>query len=420
MDKPHTPHVLVVGAGIGGLTAALSLHAAGIRTTVIESAREIRSLGVGINLQPHAVRELTELGLGDQLAATAIATAETVYVDRFGTRIFTEPRGRESGYHWPQYSVHRGELQALLLSAVRDRLGPDAVRTGTRLVDFEPTPDEVSARTVDRATGRRVEMAADVLVGADGVNSVVRARSHPGEGPLLWSGVRMWRGVTEAEPMLTGRSMVIAHDERGAQFLAYPISRRAAEQGRALLNWVAMVQVAAPGPLPQSAGWNRAVPAADVLPHFVDWTSDWFDVPGLVRASAGILEYPMVDRDPLPAWGEGRVTLLGDAAHPMYPVGANGASQAIVDARVLAYELATADEPLTALTRYEQSRRPTTDAVVLANRRMHQAGRAAATRSTGELARSGMLGTITDTYRETTGADVAALNDRASLTPTRR
>ncbi len=420
MSKPHAPHVLVVGAGIGGLTAALSLHAAGIRTTVIESARKIRPLGVGINLQPQAVRELTELGLGGQLAATAIATAETVYVDRSGTRIFAEPRGRERGYRWPQYSVHRGELQTLLLSAVRDRLGADAVRTGTRLVDLTQNPAAVSAQAVDRATGRRVEITADVLVGADGVNSAVRARSHPGEGPLLWSGVRMWRGVTEAAPLLTGRSMVIAHDDRGAQFLAYPISRRAAERGRALLNWVALVQVAEPGPLPEGTGWNRAVPADELLSHFADWTCEWFDVRGLIRGGAEILEYPMVDRDPLPAWGRGRTTLLGDAAHPMYPVGANGASQAIVDARVLAFELATSTDPLTALARYESARRPATDAVVLANRRMHHAGLAAATHGTPDLTRSGTLVKITDTYRDSIGADVATLNDRDSLTPPRR
>ncbi|WP_269854640.1 FAD-dependent monooxygenase [Streptomyces sp. RPT161] len=192
-------------------------------------------------------------------------------------------------------------------------------------------------------------------------------------------------------PKLTGRSMVIAHGDRGVRFLAYPISRRTAERGRALLNWVAMVQVAEPGPLPEGTGWNRALPVDDLLPYFADWTSDWFDVRGLIHGSAEILGYPMVDRDPLPAWGQGRVTLLTDAAHPMYPVGANGASQAIVDARILAFELATNANPLTAAARYELARRPATNAVVLANRKMHHAGLTAAVRDTPDLARSGAL-----------------------------
>ncbi|MFE5120922.1 FAD-dependent monooxygenase [Streptomyces sp. NPDC056669] len=397
--------VLIAGAGIGGLAAALSLHAAGVGTAVVESAREIRPLGVGINLLPHAVRELIELGLGDELAAIGVATAENVYADRFGRQVFTEPRGMAQGYRWPQYSVHRGELQRLLLAAVRERLGADAVRTGTRVVGFGDAGEEagprerggVCVRLLDRATGTVEESAARALIGADGLHSAVRAALHPQDGPLLWSGIRMWRGTTRAEPFLSGRSMVIVRDG-DAELVAYPI-------GGGRVNWVCQVRVSEPGPLTGEAAWNRVGRLADVLPYFDHWRLGWLDVPGLLVNSGEILEYPMVDREPLPWWGSGRVTLLGDAAHPMYPVGANGASQAVVDARVLARELARADDVPTALARYETERREPTAAVVRANRAMNRAG----ARTPEELAR------VTDTYRDTTGGDVRTLNARASL-----
>ncbi|WP_030606640.1 flavin-dependent oxidoreductase [Streptomyces sclerotialus] len=390
--------VLIAGAGIGGLTAALSLHAAGTDARVVESAREVRPLGVGINLLPHAVRELTELGLGDDLAALGVATAENVYCDRHGRRIHTDLCGRAQGYHWPQYSVHRGELQMLLLAAVRARLGAGAVRTGTRLVDFEERADGVRARLLDRASGEEREYGATALVGADGLHSTVRARLHPQDGPLRWSGVRMWRGVTtEAEPFLTGSSMAILRDA-AAELVVYPIGRRR-------INWVCLVREAEPQPLTEDAAWNRAGRPADVLPHVAGWRLDRLDVAGLVAGSDVVLQYPMVDRDPLPAWGSGRVTLLGDAAHPMYPVGANGASQAVVDARVLAHALARAAGVPDGLARYESARRTATTAVVLANREMHRAGG----RTPQDLAR------ITGTYRHATGSDVTVLNSRASL-----
>ncbi|MGW2631587.1 flavin-dependent oxidoreductase [Streptomyces chattanoogensis] len=393
--------VLIAGAGIGGLTAALSLHAAGADAIVVESAREIRPLGVGINLLPHAVRELTELGLGEDLAALGVATAEHVYSDRFGNEIFTEPRGTAQGYRWPQYSVHRGELQMLLLDAVRERLGADAVRSGARLVGFDESGEAgtVRARLLDRETGIVGETTADALIGADGLHSAVRAQLHPDGGPLLWSGIRMWRGTTVAEPFLTGRSMAIVR-EGDVELVAYPI-------GGGRINWVCGVRVSEPQPLAEDAGWNRGGLLADVLPYYEDWKLGWLDVPALLAGSGEILEYPMVDREPLPAWGRGRVTLLGDAAHPMYPVGANGGSQAIVDARVLAHELARADDVPTGLARYENARRDATAAVVRANRDMSLAG--------GQTMRE--LARITDTYRSATGSDIHVLNTRASLTP---
>lgn len=240
--------VLIVGAGIGGLTTALSLHAAGVEALVIDAAQRLRPLGVGINLLPHAVRELDELGLGGELAATGVPTAETVHFDRYGGRIWAEPRGRALGYRWPQYSIHRGELQMILLEAVLARLGDGAVRTGTVFEGFEQDagPDgdpRVRARLRDRASGTAETVAADVLVGADGLHSAVRAQLNPAEKAPLWNGIRMWRGVTEGEPFLTGRTLAIAGSNAASKMVVYPISMRAERRGRALLNWVAEVKI---------------------------------------------------------------------------------------------------------------------------------------------------------------------------------
>ena len=416
---------IVAGAGIGGLTAALSLHAAGIDVLVIDAAVALRPLGVGINLMPHAVRELTELGLGDELAATGIPTAEHVHFDRHGNRIWGFPSGLNIGYRWPQYSIHRGELQMILLDAVRARLGPAAIRTGTVFSEFAESPSGVQVHVRDRRSGTFSALPADVLVGADGLYSSVRAQLHPGEPPPCWSGIMMWRGVVEGAPFLTGRTVAVAGSNAALKFVAYPISRQAELQGKALVNWVAEVMV--PGGSATSADWNRRGRVEDVLPWFADWTFGWLDVPALITAAPQILEYPMVDRDPLPFWGTGRVTLLGDAAHPMYPIGANGGSQAIVDARVLAWSLARSSSgtPAEGLAAYEAARLQTVNAIVLANRDMpadrllHLVsvrapdgfGRIEDVLSAEELA------AFDQAYRSTTLLDVAALNSRPSLTP---
>jgi 5-methylphenazine-1-carboxylate 1-monooxygenase len=373
--------VLIAGAGIGGLTAALTLHARGISSTVINRAQALRPLGVGINLLPHAVRELYELGVGDELSRVAVAPAAISYYDTDGELLYREPRGIDGGYGFPQYSVHRGELQMLLLSAVRDRLGPKAVRAGAELRSFTESDDRVRVRTSGR------DFVADALIGADGIHSSVRAQLHPDNDPLLWSGVRMFRGAAQREPFLDGRTMAIVKDDEGIDLVTYPI-------GGGLVNWVVMLPESEPGPLPGGAGWNQAGDPSEVMHHLERWHLGWLDAVDLVRRTDPVLEYPMVDRDVLPWWGRGRVTLLGDAAHPMYPVGANGGSQAVVDARVLAEELAR-DFP-DGLRRYEDIRRIETADVVAANREMHAAG---ATQQPRELAR------VAGKYRRDTHAD---------------
>lgn len=353
--------IIVAGAGIGGLTLALSLHQLGLPVQVHEAVAAPRPLGVGINLLPHAVRELCELGLEARLAEIAIPTAELAYFSRHGKPIWREPRGREAGYRWPQFSINRGELQMLLLETAQRRLGPAAIRFGEPLAGFDAADDGVAAHFANGATAQGA-----LLVGADGIHSALRARFHPDEGPPIWNGAILWRGVTEGAPFMTGRSMIMAGHEF-QKFVAYPISRRAHDQGRAVINWIAELKFA-PDHQWRREDWNRPGRLDDFLPRFADWCFDWLDIPGIIRAAKHVYEFPMVDRDPLPRWTQGRTTLLGDAAHPMYPIGSNGASQAIIDARVLAREIHAKGATPAALDAYEAERNPATARIVLANR----------------------------------------------------
>ena len=359
--------VIIVGAGPAGLTAALHLQRCGFDVNVFESVPTIRPLGVGLNLLPHAIRELTILGLDQKLAAISIPTAELSYHNKFGQLIWREPRGLNAGYRWPQYSVHRGRLQMLLLEAAQERLGQDRIRTGWHLDSFAQDDQGVTARFLDRATGLTAgEVRGDILIGVDGIHSVVRRSFYPQEGTPPFSGRMLWRAVTEGPPFLTGRSMIMAgHVDQ--KFVAYPICPDAAGRGRSLINWVAELRVGgAEAPIPRD--WNRRADKEHFAPAFKGWRFDWLDVPALIEGAETVYEFPMVDRDPVPRWSHGRVTLLGDAAHPMYPVGSNGASQGILDAAALAKALATEPDPVAALKCYEASRLEPTARLVQTNR----------------------------------------------------
>ena len=359
--------VIIVGAGIGGLTLALTLQRAGIAAKVFEAATEMRPLGAGINVLPHASAELCALGLEAALTRVAVVTREAVFYNRFGQLIYREPLGRHAGYAAPQFSLHRGDLQRVLLEACGHRLGQDRIHMGWKCSRFSQRADGVRVSFVDGATGeKRPPQRADVVVGCDGLHSAIRGQLHPGEGEPRYSGVNMWRGVTPWEPFLSGGSMVRAGWLTHGKMVIYPIRNNIDAAGRQLVNWVAEIETPTHR---EKRDWNRPGKLADFIAAFADWHFPWLDVPAMIRATEPILEFPMIDQDPLPWWTQGRVTLLGDAAHPMLPRGSNGAGQAILDARALADALARQrDDPAAALATYEATRLPATTSVVLANR----------------------------------------------------
>jgi 2-polyprenyl-6-methoxyphenol hydroxylase-like FAD-dependent oxidoreductase len=356
--------VILVGAGIGGLTLGLALHQSGIPCRIFESVPEIRAIGVGINLLPHATKELATLGLEDALAKVAIQTADATFFNRFGQLIYQEPLGRAAGYDHPQFSIHRGDLQMVLLEAFRARAGADRIVTGRHCLGVEQDDRGVTVTFSDGPGGTgRFTVRGRVAIACDGINSAIRRQFFPNEGEPRYSGVNMWRGVTRWKPILSGASMVRAGWLSHGKMVIYPI-RAADGDGLQLINWVAEIET----PNYRKRDWNRAGSLGDFIGPFSDWHFDWLDVPAFIRAADHVLEFPMVDQDPLPRWTFGRVTLLGDAAHPMVPRGSNGAGQAILDARALTAALKEHDDPAAALSAYEKQRLEATTRIVLTNR----------------------------------------------------
>ena len=410
--------IVIVGAGIGGLAAALSLEAAGFGDIeVFERVPTVRGLGVGINLLPHAMRELGELDLADRITALGVAPAALAYYNRHGQLIWSEPRGLEAGYRWPQQSVHRGRLQLELLAAVRERLG-DVVHTDHRLIDLVPGGDQDTA--VFETPAGTVRIDADVIIAADGIHSAVRALQHPDDGEPVWSGLTLWRGTAVIPSYLDGRTMIMAGDG-DQKFVAYPLSSPDAS-GRARVNFIAERR----GAGNTDVDWNRAVDPAPVVDLFREWRFDWLDVPATIAAADALLEYPMVDRNALPSWTRGRITLLGDAAHAMYPNGSNGGSQAILDARTLAFHLATAPDVPAALAAYEADRRPATTALLEMTRqtgpeRVMQLAYERAPRGfddVHDVIPADELAEIAASYKRAAGFHPDVLNARPSLSAT--
>lgn len=417
-------HVAIVGAGIGGLCLALSLHQAGIRCRVYEAVPTLKPLGVGINLLPHAVRELDELGLLTALDAVAVRTRESVFFNRHGQLIFREPAGLEAGYEWPQFSIHRGDLQSLLLAATLARLGPDSVVCGHACSGFSQDEHGVDLRFVAPDGAPLATVRAAVAIGCDGIHSALRRQLYPDEGAPRYSGVNMWRGVTRWQPILSGASMIRAGWLSVGKMVIYPIRDAVDEAGHQLVNWVAEIE----SPRPAQRDWSRAGRLEDFLPAFADWHFDWLDVPALIRAADSVLEYPMVDQDPLPRWTHGRVTLLGDAAHPMVPRGSNGAGQAIIDARHLAGALQQHGVGPQALEDYDRERVRATTGVVLTNRTnppdailrlVHERSAGRPFRDIADIAGIEELQAISDNYKRVAGYDPARLEARASYVRSR-
>jgi 5-methylphenazine-1-carboxylate 1-monooxygenase len=358
---------IIVGGGIGGLTTALMLHQRGIACEIYEQADAVRELGVGINTLPHAILELKKLDLLERLDEAAIRTFELIYTNRLGQEIWREPRGIDAGYDVPQFSIHRGRLQSVIHKAVVERLGPDAIRTGARLGAFKQDEGGVTGWFFDRAGAHVATARGDILVGADGIHSTVRGALYPGEGPPVWNGLMLWRGATDWPAFLTGRSMIVAGG-LSSKMVVYPIAE-GWRQGIKLTNWAVVAKISDGGVPPRKEDWSRPGRREELMPHVVRFSIPHLNVQKLIESTPELWEYPMCDRDPLPRWTHGRVTLLGDAAHPMYPVGSNGASQAILDARCLADHLVRAEHPMQALAAYERDRLPPTAEIVRSNRK---------------------------------------------------
>lgn len=359
--------VIIAGGGIGGLATALTLHQIGVPCVVYEAVREMRPLGVGINLQPNAVRELYDLGItqGD-LDRIGLPAKEWALVGLNGNDIYSEPRGLLAGYNWPQYAVHRGQLHMLLHDRVVQRIGADAVRLGSRVTGYRKTADGGVTVHIEQADDTRAEATGALLIGADGIHSAVRAQMHPAQPPIHWGGALMWRGTTQAKPIRTGASFVGLGTHR-QRMVFYPISHPDPRTGLSTINWIAEVTLDNSEGWKQS-GWFREVSTDDFVHHFDTWVWDWLDVPAFIKQAGSAFENPMIDRDPVPTWRDGPVALMGDAAHAMYPTGSNGASQAIVDARVLGAAMVAHGVTPAALAAYDEQLCGPISQLILRNR----------------------------------------------------
>lgn len=412
--------ILIAGGGIVGLTLAMTAHSLGLRARVFEQVDKPAPLGVGINLQPQAVRELAEMGLDDALEAIGTRTREVAYFSKRGHKIWDEPRGTWAGYNWPQYSVHRGEFQMMMLRAAQLRLPAGSIETGWKATGYSQNGATVTLHLQDRAGNTRSETGS-LLIGCDGIHSAIRAQMHPEDGPPVWGGAVLWRGTSRAVPFLSGASMAMAGHE-WQKFVTYPISNPDPVTGEAVINWIAELKYE-PTQQWNKEDYNRPGDPADFLPAFEDWQFSWLDIPALIRKAEKIFEFPMVDRNPLPFWQDGRVTLAGDAAHAMYPIGSNGSSQGIIGARVLGRSLRDLGTSEAALAAYEAERRPITTRITLANRANgpDQVMELVEQRCGGVfsdirdvLSEAELHGTA-QSYKDLVGTDVNALNTRPSI-----
>lgn len=415
-------NVIIAGAGIGGLTAALSLQKAGIDVTVYEAVEEIKPMGVGINILPHASRELIELGLEEEIDKFAIRTTAMNYYNNEGKLVISQPCGLHAGYKWPQWSLHRGDLHLAMLEVFKQRAGEDKVITNAKLTDFEEQADGSVHVNFESNDGNKLSATCDVLVGADGLHSATRRQLFPADGAPVYSGLVLYRGATVGPQYLDGKTMIIIGDKR-LRLVSYPLSskiqRESGEQD-SLINWIGVLPIdkdEAP-----SEDWDNLSEQQKLKPRYSSWKFDWIDVPDIMEKTEQIFEFPVNDRDPLESWTKGRVTLLGDAAHPLIPVSSSGAVQAILDGRALAYALATHDDPSEGLQAYEADRLETANATVRASREngpdevleIARAKCPEGAENIHDYVSVEELQAVIDDFKEKTGFGIETLNSRPS------
>jgi 2-polyprenyl-6-methoxyphenol hydroxylase-like FAD-dependent oxidoreductase len=354
-------NIAIVGGGIAGLCLALNLHRRGIECTVYERVAQVKELGVGITLLPHAMKEFAALGIEKELEAQGIENLESCFYNRFGQLIYKEPRGRYAGYDLPEVGIHRGRLHLTLFNAAVERLGADRVICDHRCTGFAQDASGVDIRFETSAGPRTIR--ADALIACDGVNSAVRKQLYP-DDKVAFAGINTWRGVTRRKPILTGRSYIRIGSIYTGKIVIYPIVNDIDAEGNQLINWMTEIQ----GDSAEKNDWNENGKIEDFYHIYKDWNFDWLDVAALIRDADMVLEFGLVDKDPLQQWTFGRVTLAGDAAHPMYPRGSNGSAQGAIDARTLADCLQGEANVVEALKAYEAARLGPTSNVVLTNR----------------------------------------------------
>lgn len=358
--------IVIVGGGIGGMTLACKLAVGGVFPDVYDSAPRLEPIGLGINLLPHAGKVMQQIGVLDEIASRSVETYESTFFNRFGQHIYSEPAGLRAGYDLPQFSVHRGDLHQPLLSRFTALAGDEKLHLAHRCVGFEQDADGVTVHFRDTVADTELpSVRADILIAADGLHSVVRKTLHPNEGDPVYSGVNMWRGSAVHKPFLNGANMTRIGWLSTGKLVVYPMRNNVDGEGNQLINWVAEIETSK---YKAKRDWNKEGSFDDFMWAFEDMKFDWLDVPALLRSTTKVMEFPMVDQDPLPFWTQGRVTLLGDAAHPMYPRGSNGAGQAILDGDALGDALLQNANPQDALKAYEADRLPATSKVVLTNR----------------------------------------------------
>ncbi|GLU44918.1 flavin-dependent oxidoreductase [Allomuricauda sp. NBRC 101325] len=409
--------ITIAGGGIGGLVTALCLNKNNYEVDVYESVDEIKPLGVGINLLPHAVRILDYLDLLPELEKFAVKTSDLIYANRYGQQFLGDKRGIHAGYKWPQFSIHRGYFQDLLYRTCLKRIGAEHIHTGHHLQSFEQDQSKITAKFINKNSQKLIKtVQSDILIGADGISSVSRQQCYPDEGPVVFSGNVLYRGTTLMKPFLNGSTMAMIGSNK-QKMVVYPISHVDADSGLQLINWVSNLKEEGETRLTER-DWNREIGKSFLLEKYADWTYDWLDVHQMIDKSKAIYEFPMSDRDPLETWTFGRFTMLGDAAHPMYPIGSNGASQAILDAAALTKALNSNKDLFTALRAYDQERVPATGKIVLQNRKKGpdaildlMENRFPNGFSANEIPHDEIASTM-DKYKQIAGFDIESLNQK--------